>query len=113
MNNQSANNKSEYPIPYRISDWNTGDEILYRCPQCACDFRILSNQEYYCHNCGLKINWDNVPIYLTPEQLIEYNKIRYRNNQNYYSDCCIITDKIKDEIDFLVKIYSGFTNNHD
>lgn len=108
----NKSSRSEHPIPYRISDWNNGDEILYRCPQCACDFRILSDQEHYCHNCGLKINWDNVPRYLTPEQLIEYNnKIRYKNNQNcsdYY-----ITDKIKDEIDFLVKIYSGFINNHD
>lgn len=94
--------KSNYPIPHRISNWNNGDEILYKCPKCGCDFRILSNQEHYCHNCGVKLNWSNALMYLTTEQLMEYKKICTRH---------IDTDEAmhrqqRDIAEFLSNIYN-------
>ena len=30
------------PIPYALSQWDSGTEILYKCAKCGCDFRTLT-----------------------------------------------------------------------
>lgn len=51
------------PVMDRISQYGSATEILYKCPRCGASFRILGNQERYCHNCGIHIHWDNVPLH--------------------------------------------------
>ena len=50
------------PIPFTLSQWGSGTEILYKCPKCGQEFRILGNHEKYCHNCGQGIEWEGVPV---------------------------------------------------
>lgn len=45
------------PIAVALSQWNSQTEILYACPRCGQDFRILGQNEQYCHKCGQKIDW--------------------------------------------------------
>lgn len=52
------------PVVEDISSWDSCKEILYKCPKCNTSFRILGHYEKFCHNCGQKINWDDVPRYL-------------------------------------------------
>jgi hypothetical protein len=33
----------------------------YRCPKCRTSFRILGEQEKFCHGCGRKLNWEGLP----------------------------------------------------
>lgn len=61
----TANNK---PIPTRISNWSPGTEIVYCCPKCGTSFAFFRDDEKFCHNCGLRINWENVPKNISKEQ---------------------------------------------
>lgn len=45
------------PIAYRISQWDSCTEIIYKCSKCNASFAILRYNEKYCHNCGQKQNW--------------------------------------------------------
>lgn len=56
--------KSLKPIVEDISSWMPCTEILYKCPKCGTSFRILGSYEKFCHNCGQKIDWEGIPIYL-------------------------------------------------
>lgn len=64
--------KAELPVPERLSQWGTGTEIIYCCPNCNISFAILGCKEKFCHNCGTKINW-NVPIMASSEFASEYH----------------------------------------
>lgn len=68
------------PIPYALSQWDTGTEILYKCAKCGCDFRILSHQENYCHQCGLKLDWTRSPRYCSPEFKKRYDELVYEHH---------------------------------
>ena len=61
------------PVPFRISDWDNGDRILYQCPKCRASFQIFGNLERYCHNCGNKIDWKFSPAFLDANEKAEYN----------------------------------------
>lgn len=61
------------PIPFRISNWDNGDRILYKCPKCRASFQILGNLEKYCHNCGRKIEWKFSPTFLDADEKAEYD----------------------------------------
>ena len=37
---------SHLPIPFRISDWDNGDRILYQCPKCRASFQFFGDSEY-------------------------------------------------------------------
>lgn len=67
------------PIPFRISNWDNGDRILYKCPKCHASFQIFGNLEKYCHNCGTKIEWRFSPTFLDTEEKAEYD--------SYQEDC--------------------------
>ena len=42
--------------------WNGSSKcFLYRCPKCGTSFRILGEQEKFCHGCGRKLNWEGLP----------------------------------------------------
>lgn len=45
------------PIATRISQWNSGTEVLYRCPICHASFAIYGAKEKFCHNCGEQLDW--------------------------------------------------------
>ena len=68
------------PIPHSLSMWDSGTEILYKCAKCGCDFRILSQHEKYCHNCGIKLDWSKSPKYCSPEFKKKYDKLVYEQH---------------------------------
>lgn len=61
------------PIPFRISNLDNGDKILYQCPKCRTSFQFFGDQEKYCHNCGRKIDWRFSPTFLDTVEKIEYD----------------------------------------
>ena len=69
--------KSMRPIPYQLSQYGSGTEILYKCANCGADFRILGRQHDFCHKCGTKQNWEISPQYCSPEFKEEYDFLRY------------------------------------
>ena len=70
-------NKINRPIPYALSQYGSCTEVLYKCANCGTDFRILGNQEQYCHGCGTKQNWPNSPRYCSKEFKQKYDKLVY------------------------------------
>lgn len=52
-----SSERSLKPVAFALSQWNSQKEILYMCPKCKTDFRILGNKELYCHHCGQKLDW--------------------------------------------------------
>ena len=46
------------PIATEISSWQPYKEIIYSCPVCRTSFRYFGPKEKFCHNCGVKIDWD-------------------------------------------------------
>lgn len=60
--------KEERPIPYDFSDWDDRMEVFYQCPKCTQSFKLYGRYERYCHNCGLKIKWADMPRRCTKDQ---------------------------------------------
>lgn len=52
------------PIATEISSWYPYQKVIYKCANCEQDFRIFGFKEIYCHNCGTKVDWDDVIIEL-------------------------------------------------
>ena len=48
--------KALKPIPYELNPWSE-QQVLYRCPSCFCDMRILGREQNYCYKCGQKLDW--------------------------------------------------------
>lgn len=61
------------PIPFRISDWDNGDRILYQYPKCRASFQFFGDLEKYFHNCGRKIEWKFSPTFLDADEKAEYD----------------------------------------
>jgi len=55
-------NKGLIPIATNISSYGTNDrrEVIFSCPVCDTSFKYYHRKEKFCHNCGQKINWDDV-----------------------------------------------------
>lgn len=80
------------PIAVDISNWG-GRSIVYECPNCHTSFRLMEDKERFCHNCGIKIDW-NVQLlldkpfveadnFLLLKQILsEVNKKNEGDNQN-------------------------------
>lgn len=48
------------PLAERISGFYPRKEIIYRCFNCNASFAILGDRTRYCHNCGIKIDWNKI-----------------------------------------------------
>jgi len=48
------------PIAYRISQFGSCTEIVYKCPVCNTSFHIYGSDELFCHTCGQAIDWNVV-----------------------------------------------------
>lgn len=68
------------PVPYRLSQFGSCREVLYKCPKCGADFRILADQENYCHNCGIKLDWTTSKRVCSEEFKEQYDKLVYEEN---------------------------------
>ena len=91
------------PVPYQLSQWDSRRQIFYRCPICGQDFRFYAELEKFCHNCGNKINWENVPKYCSEDFQKQYEDLVY--NQYAYTD----GDREQDKklLNLLYKLYKG------
>ena len=65
------------PIPYALSMWSPGTEVFYKCAECGQDFKMFSNRELFCHNCGLKQDWSNSPKHCSAEFKQLYDTLVY------------------------------------
>ena len=85
---QESKEKEATPVPYSLSQWNSGTEILYMCPTCGCDLRMLGNIQNYCYKCGQKFDWRELPKYCSEEFKAEYRSIenKYANNEIAYEE---------------------------
>lgn len=92
------------PVPIRISDWNTGKEIIYGCPKCGTSFSFYRDGEHFCHGCGNQIDWSGVPTYLTDEQ-----KKREKDAYSQYQTKHFNYKKYKREvIEILLDVYKSY-----
>ena len=69
-------NKSvtKIPIPYSLSQWGSGTEVFYKCPECGCDMRVLGHRQKYCYECGQKLDWEFCLLYAGEETKEAYCK---------------------------------------
>ena len=91
------------PIPYALSQWDSGTEVFYRCPKCGCDFRLLGSRIKFCYECGEKINWQDCIKYAPKQIKQEYDDLVY--NQHAYTQGDRPQDKAL--IQLLYKIYKN------
>ena len=79
-------------------------EIIYRCPVCETQFNIFGNKEKFCHSCGLQIDWEGVPKYISKEQ-----KQRLDIAQRKYEDIHHDFSRYKTVVnDVLLEVYESY-----
>lgn len=69
------------PIVENISGWGSGTEVLYQCRKCGASFRILSDHEKYCHNCGIPVDWDKVKRFLPQDVADFYHSLEFKKQR--------------------------------
>lgn len=69
------------PIVENISGWGGGTEVLYQCRKCRASFRILSDHEKYCHNCGTPVDWDKVKRFLPQDVADFYHSLEFKKQR--------------------------------
>lgn len=69
------------PLIKSISGWGSGTEVLYKCRKCGASFKILSDHEKYCHNCGTPVDWDKVKRFLPQDVADFYHSLSFSKQQ--------------------------------
>lgn len=69
------------PVLDRISSWNNGCGLIYKCPSCEVSFGFYGDEEKYCHHCGAKIDWDNIPRYCSVKTSNLYHNAGYEKQK--------------------------------
>lgn len=64
------------PKIMRISQWGSATEIVYGCPKCNVSF-FYGQGEKFCHNCGMKFDWDRMPAHVGSEFAKKYHNSKY------------------------------------
>lgn len=78
---------SHLPIPFRISDWDNGDRILYQCPKCRASFQFFGDLEKYCHNCGKKSSGNFLQHFWMPTKNQNMILVRKKKFWHFYVFC--------------------------
>lgn len=69
------------PKVARISKWEGMTKLIYCCPCCGTDFAIYMNNEWYCHHCGQKIDWNDIPLDASREIAMKYHGSDYEGRK--------------------------------
>lgn len=82
------NDNHGLPIATRLSCNGTSSsrKVIFKCPRCNISFRFYEEQEKFCHNCGLEIDWDSVKCNLVEGE----NAIK-----KYFEDFAYASELIK------------------
>ena len=91
------------PISYALSQYGSCTEVLYKCANCGTDFRILSNQEHYCHGCGTKQDWDDSPRYCSQKFMEKYNYLVYGQHAYLNGE----REQDKELVQLMYRFYKG------
>lgn len=97
------NNKISKPIPYALSQYGSCTEILYKCINCGTDFRILGDQEQYCHGCGMKQDWSDSPKYCSHTFKQKYDELVYKHYAYLHGE----REQDKELVQLFYKLYKG------
>lgn len=62
------------PIPYELNPWSE-QQVLYRCPSCFCDMRILGREQNYCYKCGQKLDWSGCAEHVSQSTVAKYKDL--------------------------------------
>lgn len=73
------------PIPYALSQWDSRTEIFYKCPKCGQSFKLNGQHEKFCHNCGLEIDWQDMPSHCSLGQRALADSIQ-KNYEDFHHD---------------------------
>jgi len=90
-------NKGLIPVADRINSWGTEDKrkILFKCANCHTSFGYYEESEKFCHNCGQKVNWEDVKV----NQIIDRNLIRQcMNNLQKHNETIEKINQINSEV---------------
>ena len=68
------------PIPYALSSWSPGTEVLYKCCECGQTVNFYSNLELFCHHCGNQIDWSDSPKHCSNEFKLKYDNLVYEQS---------------------------------
>lgn len=100
-----AKKKAVKPLPQRLSDWNTGKEVIYICPECLTSFAFYGETQNYCHKCGIQLNWTNCPKYVSDE----FKALWDEESRKYYNSAGKVSfeDYRKATTDLLWKLHIG------
>lgn len=72
----------QVPIMSRISQWEKGTEIIYCCPNCGTSFAFFGHtNQKFCHNCGQKNNWENLPVAVSEHLANMYHNSNYETQK--------------------------------
>lgn len=70
------------PVPERLSQWNSGTEMLYICPKCSASLGFFGNKQNYCHICGQKLDWSRSPQYVSQELKAKFDELLVQYHQS-------------------------------
>lgn len=100
-----AKKKPVKPLPQRLSDWNSGKEVIYICPECLASFAFYGEKQNYCHICGAQLDWSNCPKYVSDE----FKALWDEESRKYYNSAGKISfeDYSKATTDLLWKLHIG------
>ena len=93
------------PIPYTLSQWGDRTEVLYKCPKCGQDFRLLGDKQNYCFNCGIKLDWRFTLKRVTKElsDLYYGYEERYYKGETSLSKCKELQGYLMEELYKFIK----------
>lgn len=100
-----AKKKPVKPLPQRLSDWNSGKEVIYICPECLASFAFYGEKQNYCHICGAQLDWSNCPKYVSDE----FKALWDEESRKYYNSAGKVSfeDYSKATTDLLWKLHIG------
>ena len=93
--------REDRPVPYKLSDWGDRRDIIYKCPVCTQSFKFFGQYEKYCHNCGVKIKWANMPKMCTEDQRMRLDAAE----RAYYAQTMDFLDYEQKKTEILYEIY--------
>ena len=86
-----------HPTIERISQYNYANQLLFRCPKCKTSFAILGDNEKFCHNCGIRINWENVPSHVSKSLADIYHSSTFDEQQK-------LVDQLNEKLTAILSI---------
>ena len=94
--------RPQIPLPYDLSQDGKRTEVLYICPVCRVDLRLLGNKQNYCFRCGQRLDWE----FCLKEVTESISNIYWGYGDEYYSGKCGYDEMKRNQNYIIEEIYN-------